>query len=351
MILYFLVAISPLIFSYFFPKLNSDPKSKKRFLVLCGIVLVLFIGLRSQFVGSEDSINYYNHMRRALLVDSWNMYYNPNGIEKGFQVFVYILSRIFNSPQMLFVATAVIYSVSILYCIYKNSDNVTLSTVMYITLGLMQFEIQGMRQAIAMSICILAYEFAKKHKILPFAILVLLAALFHRTAIVFAITYFITMLPYNWIILIGLGLGSGILLVYSAPLMELANDIFETNYAQTIDSGGFVATAIYIIIIAMGMMFYRKELYNKNNKNQATIMYLTIISFTCYIMRYFGAGISERISFYFMFAQCLLLPNTIKNISKDYKQFVSIAAYAICILLFLYRLRGSSFVPYRFFWN
>ena len=351
MIIYLLVAISPLIFSYFFPKLHYDKKSKNRFLVICGIVLVLFIGLRSKYVGSEDSLSYYNHLQHALFADSWNMYYNPNGIEKGFQAFVYILSRIFDNAQMLFVATAVIYAGSILYCIYKNSDNVVLSTVMYITLGLMQFQMQGMRQAIAMSICIIAFEFAKKHKIIPFALLLILATTFHRTAIVFAIVFFVALLPYNWILLIGLCVVSSLLFVYSAPLMDLANDMFETNYAQTIDSGGFVATAIHIIIIVMGMVLHRKALYNKEDKSQATVMYVAIISFVCYIMRYFGAGISERISFYFMFSQVILLPNSIKNISRDFKPIINIAAYALCILLFLYRLMGSSFLPYRFFWN
>lgn len=351
MLLYFLVAISPLVISYFYPKLNTDDKIKKRYLIVCGIILILFIGLRSKYLGSEDSLSYYNHMKRALLCHSWDLFYNPGSIETGFQIFVYSLSKIFNSAQMLFVATAMIYVVSILYCIYKNSDNVVLSTVMYITLGLMQFHMQGMRQAIAMSICLIAFEFAKKKKILPFLLLVILASTFHRTSIIFAVTYFVAYLPYNWGILISLAISAIFLFFNSDTIMILANDIFDTDYAQTIDSGGFVATAIYVIIIVMAMLFHRKALHKKDDKTQATIMYITLIGFATYIMRYFGAGISERISFYFMFGQTLLLPNTINKISTEYKKAINIAAYVMCILLFLYRLRGSDFVPYEFFWN
>ena len=109
MLVYFLVAISPLVISYFYPKLNIDNKVKKRYLFACGIVLVLFIGLRSKYLGSEDSFNYYEHMQRALLCNTWDLYYRPNGFEIGFQLFVYCLSKITSSAQMLFIATAIIY--------------------------------------------------------------------------------------------------------------------------------------------------------------------------------------------------------------------------------------------------
>lgn len=351
MLLYFLVAISPLVISYFFPKLNIDNKIKKRYLIVCGIVLVLFIGLRNKYLGSEDSLNYYNHMRQALLTSSWASYYNPTGFETGFQLFVFTLSKIFTSPQMLFVATAIIYTSSISYCIYKNSDNVTLSLVMYITLGMMQFQMQGMRQAIAMSICLFAFEVAKKNKLLPFILLILLASLFHRTSIIFILTYFVVFLPYNLGILSVFCVGAFILFLNSGYITQIANILFESEYTRTIDSGGFVATAIYVIILVLAMVFYRKDLHKKDNKTQSTIFYITFIAFVNYLMRYFGVGISERISFYFMYGQILLLPNTITNISKDYKKATTIGVYVMCILLFLYRLRGSEFIPYEFFWQ
>ena len=351
MLLYFLVAISPLVISYFFPKLNIDNKTKKRYLIVCGIVLVLFIGLRNKYLGSEDSLNYYNHMRQALLTSSWSSYYNDTGFETGFQFFVFSLSRIFTSPQMLFVVTSIIYISSISYCIYKNSDNIVMSLVIYITLGMMQFQMQGMRQAIAMSICLFAFEVAKQKKLIPFILLILLASLFHRTAIVFFVCYLVVYLPYNLGVVSIFSVGALLLFANSKYITQIANTIFESEYTRTLDSGGFVATAIYVIILVMAMLIHRKALYKKENKTQTTIFYVTFIAFINYVMRYFGVGISERISFYFMFGQTLLLPNTITNISKDYKKATTIGVYVMCILLFLYRLHGSEFVPYQFFWQ
>lgn len=351
MIIYALVAIMPLIFSVFFPKMNENDKRKRRYLILCGIVLVLFIGLRSRFVGSEDSFNYFNMMKRALLHTSWHEYYDPDYVESGFQFLVYALSRVLHHPQFLFVVSGIIFVSAICYCIYKNSENVVLSLTMYVTLGIMQFQIQGMRQGIAMAICMFAFEFVKKKKLIPFAILAVLALQIHRTSIVIIAIYAVSFLAYNIWSIILLAIGSGVVFAYTDQLMAFANDLFETDYAQTIDSGGFVATAIYVLIIGFAMVFNKKSLKNKKDKTQSTVLFVTILGFISYIMRYFGAGISERISFYFMFGQLLLLPNSIKKLPAEYIKLAEYAVSILCIALFLYRLRGTAFIPYEFFWQ
>lgn len=351
MIIYAFIAIMPLLFSVFFPKMNEYDKRKRRYLTLCGIVLILFIGLRSRFVGSEDSFNYYNMMRRALLCESWQEYFDPDYVEEGFQLLVYVLSRIFNSAQFLFIVSGIIFVVAVCYCIYKNSENVVLSMTMYVTLGIMQFQLQGMRQAIAMAICMVSFEFVKKKKLIPFALLVILAMQFHRTAVVIAAIYVVSILAYNVWSIILLAICSGVVFAYTDQLMAFANDLFETDYSQTIDSGGFIATAIYVLIIVFAMIFYRKEMSQKKDKTASTIMFVTILGFVSYIMRYFGVLISERISFYFMFGQLLLLPNAIKKMPAEYRKVVEYAVSVLCIALFLYRIRGSAFVPYQFFWQ
>lgn len=351
MIIYALVAIMPLLFSFFFPKVNDNPKRKRKYLILCGIVLVLFMGLRSKFVGSEDCVNYYNMMNRAIVRETWAEFYNPDGVETGFQLFIFTISRLFNNAQMVFVVSAIIITASVFYTIYKNSENVVLSVVMFITLGIMQFQMQGMRQAVAMAVCMVAFEFVKKKKIIPFILLVVFAMQFHRTAIVFIIIYFVALMPYKWWSMLLLAIGSGVVFAYTESLMIFANDLFESDYAQTIDSGGFVATAIYVLIIGFAMVFNQRALHNKVERTASTVMFLTIIGFASYVMRYFGAGISERISFYFMFGQIILLPNTIKHIPAEYRKITNMAVYLLCIALFIYRLRGSDFIPYEFFWN
>jgi hypothetical protein len=86
-------------------------------------------------------------MKLAIEAKNWEEFYNPNLYEAGFQFFVYLMSRIFRDPQWIIVISSAIYVGAVCRFIYKNSDDVVMSIVMYVALDLMTFQMQGMRQA------------------------------------------------------------------------------------------------------------------------------------------------------------------------------------------------------------
>lgn len=354
---YLVVVVTPLIISLFQQIIHTknynvgeDVRKKHyiHFLLLSGIIVFLFFSFRSQYVGNEDTRNYYNMMKKAVSSSNWNDYYDENGNEIGFQLFVFGLSRIFHDPQWLLVFSSAICIISVSYYIYHNSDDIVMSMVMYISLDLMCFQMQIMRQSIAMSICLFAFEYAKKKKPIRFFLLVLLASQIHRTSMVFAVVYFIRWLKYDIKSMVLIALGSSITLLYSGRIISYANEFFETNYTNIVSSGGFVAVAIYVLIILTAFIFNKKL---KNNCNEVMIMYITIMGFVIYILRYFGTLIAERISFYFVFGQLALLPNTLKQLPERERILVKYFVYALMISLYIYRLKGIGMLPYEFFWQ
>ena len=99
-------------------------------------------------------------------------------------------------------------------------------------------------------------------------------------------------------------------------------------------------------------MVFNKDLkQEKDDKKHTLIMFVTIAAMLSYIMRYVGVGIAERISYYFMFGQILLLPNSTAKMKIEFRATVNIAVYLLCIGLFVYRLNGSDFIPFKFFWD
>ena len=349
MIPYLILAISPLIISLFFKNMSSEDgekrdKSQKNYLFVCGFVIFLFLALRNKSLGSTDTRNYYNMMKRAIECESFSFYYIKDGVEAGFQFFVYVLSRIFKSPQMLIVVAAAIYMISVCFCVRRNSDDVVFSLTMYITLGLMQFHMQGMRQSIAMSICLFAYEFAKRKKILPFAILVLLAMQFHRTAIVFIVVYPLCYLKFNPKSLFVFLIVAGLVFAFSGKIIQIANNLFDSDYHLSVDSGGYIATAIYFLIVVFALCCDKKIKAGEG----VSVLYVTLLGLVCYLLRYFGTLAAERISFYFIFGQILLLPKTLSCFEYRSRVTIKAAIYILMFCLFAYRLAGSDFVPYAF---
>lgn len=321
-------------------------KFKRNYLILCGMILILILSLRSKNVGSADTNNYYNMMKNAIYANSFSTYYNEDFVEPGFQFFVYVLSRIFRQPQWIIVISTFIYISSICYFIYQNSEDPTFSLMMYITLGLMQFHMQGMRQSIAMSICLFAYECAKKRKFIYFVLLVLLAMQFHRTSIVFMVVYFLPLIPFNFKGIIFL-VSCSLIFVFSAnEIVNVANELFDSQYSNTVDSGGFIALGIYVLIIVFVLIFNIKL---KEDALSGLLLYITIIGGLCYSFRYFGTQAAERISFYFMFGQIALLPNTINILKIRERMIIKLLSGVLMITLFLYRLSGSDLIPFEFF--
>ena len=349
MLVYFVMSVTPLVLTPFFPNINNNKRQKQLYCILVALVLFIFVGLRSKFLGSTDTYNYYNTMDRAINANTWKAFYNVDGVETGFQIFVWCLSRIFHDPQWLIVISSFIYIFSTTYLIYKTSEDVTISLIMYITLGLLLFEMQGMRQSIAMSICMFAYLFAKQKRLVPFAILVLLAMQFHQTAIVFFAVFPLMYLKDKASNIFLMIIASIVMMYFSKYIINYANNLFDRNYGVAVDSGGFIATAIYLLIISLYLITFKNE--RKNNLHFD--FYILVFASVCYIFRYIGSLAAERISFYFMFSQLIVLPNTVfKGMKKTRDiQLTHLIICLLSILLFLYRLHGSGFVPYKFFFK
>lgn len=322
-------------------------KATRWYLFLVGTVLFLFMGLRSRYLGSTDTRGYYGMMEDALRAARWDQFFDPDGVETGFQRFLYALSRVFSEPQMVIVVSSAIYVATLLVFVRRNSRDMPFAITMYITLGLMTFDMQGMRQAIAMSICMIAYEVAKKKGIRPlivFVLLVLLAMQFHRTAVVFFVVYFLMRLPYHALNILLILAGSGVFLMLSDRIVALGNALFDREYNQAVESGGYVATLICFLIIFAALLAHKGL---TKDKRESGLLYITVLGAACYVMRYAGTSMVERISFYFTFAQLALLPNTLSYLKGKERTAAKVIVYTLMIALFLYRLRGSGFLPYE----
>lgn len=347
MIVYLALAAFPIFLGIFFPKLNSNKKQRNAFFFLCGIVMLLVMGLRSPDLGSTDTQNYYNAMARAISSSSWHSFYEKELYEVGLQFFIFVLSRVFKDPQWLLVITSLIFVISIFYFVRHNSDDIALSVCAYISLGLMQFHLQGMRQSLAMCICLFAYEQAKKKHLFRFVLLVLLAVLFHQTAIVFFPVYILCQMKFslrNLVLIAGI---SGVAMLFSDRIVGVANDVFERDYTVAVSSGGFIAVAVYVLVLAMALIYYAG--FAKHE--QSPLLYVLIIGMSCFLMRYTGTLAAERISFYFVFSQIALLPKATAIMAKNEKIVMRMVIVVLALSLFAYRLHGSDFVPYQFFWQ
>ncbi len=356
MAIYLLYVISPVFVWAFLglfkqKSLKSEKKRTILFLIICGILMTLMIGLRNKSLGSEDTLFYYRNWEWLSRL-SWNdllKHMSISDLEYGYQIYTWSLSQIFPNGQWALIFSGALFASAVCVFTYKNSKNPVISLIVFHCLGLFNFMVQGLRQAIAMSICLFAYEQCKKRHFFRFILLVLLASLFHASAVVFAVVYFLRWLKLDLKSLAIFSVLTFIALLLLPTIFDFMNFVMDEEYdmVSEAEGGGLVAILIYAVIILFGLIFK-----DRSDKHYPLFIYSAIVAAVAMILRNSISAIVERISFYFAFGQMIVLSNSISSLKEPRERvLLNVAAIALCFGVAIYKASYSELIPYTFFWQ
>lgn len=270
--------------------------------------------------------------------------------EIGFHTLTKALTFFTDDALWFFVAVAVIVLVSVAIFLQRNSFNKHLALYFYFTLGLFAFSMAGIRQTLAMAICLFAYEEIKKQRLLRFLLIISVAFLFHQSAVFFIPAYFIGRVKWN--IITGVGIFSVVILsLFSFEmLINIANTVLGYSYELENSDTGIIYFFL-ILCITLFSIQYRKQLISMSQHNQIFIN-LQIFVLYLWILRLLSRT-AERPAFYYLFATVIILEQTISSIKdKKLRLIVYIGAIILATILFLYRAeRDPNLTPYYFIWG
>ena len=367
---------------------NRNDKSKKRFLFFSFGLLILVAALRSVNVGTDLAAHY---AKRYVQMASYSWRQVPefaamSTYELGYCYLTKLLSTICPNVQFYIAATSLFtYGVTARF-IYKNSCDVKMSTYIFVMTCTYYNYMNIVRQAIAISIILLGFEFLKKtdNKIRNYtiyAISVLLASSIHASAIFCILLILFKELKFKIKdILIGLA-GTLIFYILYQQVFNLIINIFGLSneyigyLTKESESVGhinlqsiymFVTIAMAFAIGCVTLVIQRKNhliRISKNNKqeyfllsNESFLLYTGLLATVCRLM-VFRMNIINRYSYYFIPFVLLLYPLAIYNCkSKSNKRVVKWLVYIILIIYYVWMtvVYEASFhrtVPYEFFWK
>ena len=336
------------------PKYGLQKNNYKKYIWLCGILIALFAALRTPGVGTYDNLQYTYRYKLLQRYASFKEYYDyrldKNGFllsEAGLYFIMWLLGRVFQSGQTIIIVSSIMVTFSTCWFIWRNSRDIPLSLTIYVCLGLFTFNMNGMRQAMAMSICLFAFEFTKKQKLIPFVLTVLLAMQFHRTAMCFIPVFFLQRLKNNrisWFLYI---MGLLACLLFVDQIVAGYYQIGGKDYSQgaPADGGGLFVVLLYLGTVVL-------TIYNSRvlQKQPARIeMLATLAGLTAYLSRYFGIAILERVSYYYFYFPLLLIPEIFQELDDEEYKVIKLIFIIGSVLLFIYRIWNSSFINYKFY--
>ena len=364
MTIYIILMLTVLLFGTAY-NVNYTQKRKRNFLILIFAIITALATLRKYTVGIDTK--HYCNGYKVISNLGWESFQNIN-YEWGFTALCKLLNNISPEPQLLIIVSSLLIFPPVGMFIYKNSDDVVLSTYLFIALNIFSMNMNVMRQSIAVGIILLGLECLKKNKYVLFIAFVLLASLFHQSALLCLIMLLFYRMHYKKRTLIYTLIACVVGFVGFKYIFNVAVNIFE-DYAGYIDSefsvSNYFGTAINLsicaIILIFGLIYYRTDgIYylKKELNNQISYDFQAYSLSACLLCLVVGLQMTIllRAKLYFTIFYISWLPNAIYTIDyKDMRVLYKLLFISITMLYFIiiavYRPEWYGVVPYEFFWN
>lgn len=329
---------------------HRSPKTKKYYLVITFIPLFLVSGWRADNVGT-DTYNYLLGFRSIRDVSPSSMFEIVRW-EYGYVLLNKVSSILSNNEQIILVSTSFLVLSGVMYFIYINSENIVFSVFLYISLYLYLFSFNGIRQAIAMSILVMGFHLIMERKFFRYLIVVLMATLFHETAILMLSLYFIYYFKFNMknvlvvsFIFVLSFISIELIISY---ILSFTRSLSYIDTTAIVERSGILFPLINFSIFVF--MLYIKITNHIKDPILDLFLFIAILGF-------FGSLLSIkvykllRLNYYFMIYYIVSIPYSLKLIrSKRLKLIMSYLVIAISSVYLIARLTSGwhGIIPYYF---
>lgn len=316
-------------------------------------MLTVLIMFRHKSVGA-DTNNYIQIFNKFSGME-WK-HVTKTHYEVGFALLNKAISVFFKNPQVYFAITAILVSMMI-YPTYKRlCIDPSVTIVLYCTMSTFVMMFSGIRQMLAVGIGFLAYEFTRKHKILPFLLMVLLSVTMHASGFMLLFMYplYHAKITKKWLyvvipVLIGV-------FVFNRQVFSVLSIILErfTKYEGTMSSTG----AYMMLILFAAFTAFAFLIPNESEIDEETIGMRNFLLLSLTIQMFAPLHtLAMRMNYYYIIFIPLLMPKIIQCRSKRWNQVAILARHVIVVFFLVYFFYNAysgvnlRVFPYHFFWE
>lgn len=315
--------------------------------VLIFIAMTLFVGLRDASVGTDTGSYVRGFNTFSELYKDSSLKWNK---EPGFWLLNQLGHALGNNYAVLLILVAATTYASVLTIIVKYSDSLLISLFVYITLCYSTFCVNAARQGIAVGIYMLSFPYLLKCDFKRYVLVVLAAAMFHKTVVVAIPMYFLFTMEYSFKTVVIMVVGS-VALTSMLPVLLNYGASVEQRYRLYLEGsqGGGEMLMVFYVAMAVYFVLQRKYISDEIKQKYDTFLLMFISGSTIYlIVVVMGLYVElTRFAAYFQVAALFLWPMILKNPNHEvpgaYKAAI-IIGHLCFMAIFLTRM--ANLVPY-----
>lgn len=338
MIPYFLLLGYIVIFLTFSKLVRSD-----LFFYLSFITLTLFSGLRfdvgADFMSYSKMFVDFKNGDALFLVEPANM------------LIINIVNILNIDHQVIFFIYSVIIMSGIFYFIKKLSPSKELSILLFVTIGIFYFStFNGIRQWVAISIMLIAIVKLMESKYLQFFLCIIMASLFHISAIILFVLVFFKF-RFNKFHFMFILVGSMLATEFFLFLINNSQYSIYLNGLKFEEKGNYLLLLIYICIliyIPFYLGYFSKRIIL--NKQEIVLINMNLMSILILILGY-QLNIDflslMRVNMYFQIQLIILIPIIMTKIRNQKVKIIFIYLGVSFMFFYYLNLVYSKGVIYK----
>lgn len=341
---------------------DSNYKNKKLYsrvyLCITFISLLIVSGCRGLSIGTDTNM-YVRAFNAVKSIQDMFVYY-VDRFEVGYRFFNVMIKQLSDNPHLLLFFSSVLILLMTYYFFYKESKYPWMSLLMFVGLMYYSNSMCLLRQYLAIGFVFLAIVCLEKQKRFKFLGLVILASLFHSSAIITILLYPLMKIEFtnsNRRIIIAVALISTL---FANQLINLVIRIVP-KYTSYLTSDKYylenqIGTILKAILQFLFFVFVNYSYKRNYENNKSSILkigyYCSLLSCVISFVSINGA-ILDRMAVYFSIINCITIPNmifTFKSINN--RRLFVVILIIIClsyyIIILVYRPYWSGIIPYVF---
>lgn len=283
-----------------------------------------------------------------------NLYdYDYAYFEPGFTAMIRFIQLFTLDSQWLFIVSSLITLTLIFVSTRRYSPMFALSIFLFCTMGFFSHSLNLTRQFIAVAIILFSYGYIVDRKLFKYILSVIVASLFHQTALLMLPAYHLLRLRprlTGWFIV---GLISIALTAFRSKITTFVVDNFYPQYYDSSFIGETISSTYYVIIgiVSVGtaiFFVYKKKLNLDIVKNRILMNLVLIVALLHIILSW--VPLSNRVSLYFDIMMIIIIPQLVVLVDGVLRRRIILAVIAGYFMLAAYLSFSSNangVLPYR----
>lgn len=277
---YLLLAAAAAVLGFLLCELHPSRRNDLIYLIIMSVVMFAMSVPRATTVGVDYQM-YLNYFHQVCENDLSFLFSEANHLrtEIGYCLFEYLLSR-FGSSQVVFSAGVALVCLGLnAVFLYKYSSSVWLSIFVFISFGFFGYTLCTIRHQIAIAIFMFALPYLQQKRFLPYLLIVLLTATFHKSMLIWIPVYFLAQLALDWRAYTFYGVCLLFYFLFSEPVMDFITQYVYTSYrvGSYYMEGRDLPTIFIPVVLFLVVALMQKSLLARDPQNLPLIN----LSFYC----------------------------------------------------------------------